>query len=116
MTELVKSVKLLDAASANGASAAHQPISRLRTFQATGITSAGAGTATVTIQGSNVDSPATGTTDADWVDIATFDMTLSTTKTGGGAVSDAPWKHVRAVLASLTGTGAAVSVYMGCAR
>lgn len=105
------SVTILAAAIATGAGLAHQPRDTLRTFQATGTTSAGAGAASINIEGSNVPTPAV---DGDWVTIGTIDLTLATTKAGGGFVSQAPWLHVRANVASISGTDATVDVFMGC--
>ena len=105
------SVAILSAAIATGAGSAHQPQSDIRTFQATGATSAGAGAATIKIQGSNVPEPSV---DGDWVDLGTITLTLSTTKTGDGFVSEAPWRHVRANVTAISGTDASVSAYMGC--
>lgn len=105
------SVAILSAAIATGAGSAHQPRNDIRTFQATGTTSAGAGAATVKIQGSNVPTPAV---DGDWVDLATIALTLATTKSGDGFVSNAPWLHVRANITAISGTDATVNVYMGC--
>lgn len=105
------SVILLAAAIATGAGAAHQPRSDLRTFQATGTTSAGAGASVINIEGSNVPTPSV---DGDWVTLGTITLTLGTAKTGDGFVSQAPWRHVRANVASISGTDGTVNVYMGC--
>lgn len=105
------SVQILTAATTAAAGSAHQPRQRIRTFQATGATSAGAGAASIDIEGSNVPTPSV---DGDWVTIMTIDLTLGTTKVGGGGVSDAPWLHVRANVKSISGTNASVDAYMGC--
>jgi hypothetical protein len=76
------------------------------TFQAVLTTTAGSGTAIVTIQGSN-----DGT---NWVATALGVISLAgTTGQTDGFTTVAPWKYVRAVLSSLTGTGAACYVLMG---
>jgi hypothetical protein len=77
------------------------------TFQATGLTSAGAGAATILIQVSNEDTP------TQWVTAATITLTLSTTRSTDGAAIDAAWKHVRSRVSAISGTDAAVSVWMG---
>ncbi len=104
------SVKLLDAATAQGAGLAHHPRNDIRTFQATGTTSNGAGAATIKIQGSNVASPSS---DGEWIDLGTITLTLATTVSGDGFVSNAPWRHVRANVTAISGTGAAVTAWMG---
>jgi len=103
-------VNILEDAIATGAGETHQPWNAKRTFQAQGVTSAGAGTATITISGSN-----DGT---NWVLFGTITLVLATTvATGGpgvdGFASDAPWAYVRANLTVVTGTDATVNVYMG---
>lgn len=105
------SVKLIDAAIATGAGASHRPIGALRTFQATGQTSAGAGAATVKVQVSNVEAPSV---DGDWLDIGTITLTLSTSKSTDGFASEAPWRHVRGNVTAISGTNAAVTLIMGC--
>jgi len=97
--------KLLNAVTVNGAGQAYQPIGARRTFQATGQTSAGAGTADVIVEGSN-----DGT---NWTEIGTITLVLSSTISNGGFASEAPWRHVRGRVANLTGTNAAVSLNMG---
>lgn len=76
-----------------------------RTFQAVGKTSSGVGAASVEIQGSN--------TGAHWVVMGTISLTLGVTETSDGFASDAAWQFIRASVASISGTGAEVSVYAG---
>ena len=76
-----------------------------RVFQAHGRTTAGAGSATVLIQGS-----LDGT---HWVTLLTISLVLATTETTDGGTTDAPWKFVRASLTAIAGTGATVDVMMG---
>lgn len=85
----------------------------LRTFQAIGVTSAGAGSATIIIEASNKASPATGT-NVDWTTLGTITLTLSTTQTNDGFVSQAPWRHVRARVSAISGTDATVNAFAGC--
>ena len=77
------------------------------TFQAYGTTTAGAGSAVVKIQGSNLDDPNS------YVDLGTITLTLGTTLTADGFATSAPWKYVRANVTSISGTGATVYVLMG---
>ena len=83
-----------------------------RTFQATGQTTVGGGSATVKIWGSNVDAPAEGT-DTEWVLLGTISLTLTTTKSTDGFAVAAAWRWLKAELDAVAGTGAAVSVWMG---
>lgn len=76
------------------------------TWQATGQTTAGAGTATVIIEGSNDG----GNT---WVLIGTLTMVLSITTDTEGLAQNAHWEKVRANLTAISGTDATVTVYMG---
>lgn len=73
-------------------------------FQATGQTTAGAGAAQILIEVSNDDS--------NWMTLLTIDLTLSTSTTSDGCASLGVWKYHRARVASISGTGAAVSVYL----
>jgi hypothetical protein len=77
------------------------------TFQMYGATTSGVGTATVLIQGSNIDSANM------YITIGTISLTLGTTVTADGFTTTAPWKYVRANITALTGTGANVTVLMG---
>lgn len=87
-----------------------RPKSINRTFQAFGSTSAGAGTATVIIEGSNHLDP----TAHDWATLATFSLSFSNTSEGTeGVSSSAAWRYVRARLTAISGTDAAVTVILG---
>lgn len=77
------------------------------TFQAYGSTTAGAGSAVVTIQGSNIDNANA------YVTLGTITLTLGTTITADGFATTAPWKYMRANVTTLSGTGASVNVLMG---
>lgn len=109
----ISSVQILSAATATGAGDVHQPICTDRTFHAYGATTAGAGSATIVIEGSDITSPATGTR-VDWVELGTITLTLSTTRTSAGFASQARWRHVRAFVSAISGTGASVNAFMGC--
>jgi hypothetical protein len=99
---------LLSAVTANGAGTATLG-TRAATYQAFGVTSSGAGSATVTVEGSN-----DGT---HWVPLGTISLTFNASGTTDGdngfAVATAPWYWVRGKVASLTGTGAAVTLIRG---
>lgn len=109
---MANSVVLLSGATATGYSEVMEPVAKNRTFQAQGSTGSGTGAATIIIQVSNLPSPATGT-DVDWITLATITLTLGTTKTTDGFATDAPWRHARAKLSAISGTGATVSAWMG---
>jgi len=72
------------------------------TFQAFGTTTAGAGAATIKIQVSN--------NGANWLDLGTISLTLSTTSSSDGFAAEAPWQFARANVTAISGTGASVSV------
>ena len=77
------------------------------TFQAYGTTASGSGSATIKIQGSNLD-------DANsFVDLGTITLTLGTTLSADGFSTSAPWKFVRANVTAISGTTATVNVLMG---
>lgn len=102
---LVKKVTLLSAVAVTGASGAFKPRDKKATFQATGLTTAGAGAATIKIQ-ATID----GT---NWLTIATITLTLSTVTSSDGFAMDAAWESVRANVTAISGTGASVTVLMG---
>ena len=77
----------------------------LRTYQAYGQTTAGSGSATIKVQGSN-----DGT---NFVDLGTITLTLTTSTSTDGFVSNANWRYVRGNVTALSGTGAAVTLMMG---
>ena len=95
---------------ANANSTALYKESPWSTFQVI-ITGTGSVTATVTIQGSNQDESFNGTK-SNWVTINAFSMTGTTSDTQG-FTSISTWRYVRAVVASISGTGATVEVIMG---
>lgn len=78
-----------------------------KTYQGTGTTTAGAGAATIQVQGSN---------DGvvwDATPISTITLTLGTTATGDGFTSIDGYAFVRGNVTAISGTGAAVSLIMG---
>lgn len=82
----------------------------LRTFSASGTTSAGAGAATIIVYGSNEGNNV-------WVTLGTLTLVLATTVTAdtntAAFVSYAPWKYVCAVVTAISGTGASVGAVGG---
>ena len=104
MNETTKAIALLTAATATGAGAAVNGIRGVKTFQAIGTTSAGAGSATIVIQGT-VDQ-------SNWNTIGTITLTLGTSATSDSFTSDDRFLAVRANVTAISGTGAAVSASM----
>lgn len=79
-------------------------------FQARGATSAGAGAATIVIEGTNFERAAA---DGDWDTVGTITLTLSTTTSSDGFVVDgAGGKYLwyRARVSAISGTDASVDV------
>lgn len=74
------------------------------TFQLIGATTASTGTATVTVQVSN--------DKTNWLTLGTISLSLTTSTTSDGFASDAAWAFFRGNVTSISGTGAAVSLYM----
>ena len=81
------------------------------TFQAYGTTSAGAGAATIIVEVSNQDAPATST-DVGWKTAGTFTLTLGTTQVNDVFALDAPYRFCRAQVTAISGTDASVNVAM----
>jgi hypothetical protein len=81
-----------------------------QTYQAVANGTAGAYTSTVTIQGSNdgVNPVATA------LGTITTNGTATTLTSDGFTATRAPWAWIRATATTLTGTGASVTVLMGC--
>jgi hypothetical protein len=75
------------------------------TYQAVGRTSDGAGDASIDIEVSN--------DNQNWILLATIDLTLGTDTVTDGFASAAAWLYVRANVTAISGTDAAVSVFMG---
>lgn len=102
----IASVNLLSSATATGSGEVFLPNGDgKRTFQATGTTSAGVGAVDVNIEVSN--------DLVKYIVMGTISLTLGTTATTDGFVSDAPWKYVKANVTAISGTNATVTVTMG---
>lgn len=101
----INTTTLLSAVIATGAGTQYQGKSGVKTFQAKGTTTAGAGSATIKVQGS-----LNGT---DWDDLGTITLTLATTTSSGSFTSDDRYSLIRGNVTTISGTNAAVSLYMG---
>ena len=103
----ISSVKIVTAqTSAPFTGDRHEPrVESKRTFQATGFTTAGAGAVAVSVQGS-LDG-------ANFITIGTISLVLGVAVVTDGFASDAPWRYIRALVTSISGTNAQVTVWMG---
>lgn len=106
------SVKILDAATATGAGSTFNYNGPYGTFQCYGTTSAGAGAATITVEVSNVTSPAAATS-VDWITAGTISLTLGTTQTTDGFAVQSSWRWARVKVTAISGTNGTVSCFMG---
>lgn len=105
--------KLLNAATATGVSVSQRIISPAssgsqlvhRTFQGTGSTTAGTGTTTIAVEVSD--------DNINFLTLGTITLTLGTTTTTDGFAASSVWEFVRGNVTGITGTGAAVSLWMG---
>lgn len=111
--ETISSVQLLTGATTTETGGKYPPRCVNRTFQGMGTTSSGSGASSIVIEASNKSVPVEAST-VDWTTLGTIALTLGTTQTNDGFVSSASWRWVRARVASISGTGASVNVYMGC--
>lgn len=113
MSRHVSSHKMLDGADAEAFSEKIPFfLGQARTFQASGLTSSGAGAAVVKIWCSNREDPSTESTD-DWVGAGEMTLTLSDERSSDGMTIIAPWRWAMAELVSISGTGAEVDVEVG---
>jgi hypothetical protein len=96
---------LVSAAIATGAASARTNPAAMKTYQASGTTSAGSGAATILIQGAN---------DAtNWETIGTISLTLGTAATSASFASNDRYSSIRANVSAISGTGASVSATVG---
>lgn len=93
---------LIQAQTATGAGDATSNVPTPKSYQAWGNTTAGAGAATIQIQGTHNDG-------ASWDLIGTITLTLGTTVTSDSFASDDRYGQVRANVTAISGTGANVS-------
>jgi len=103
------SVEILTNKTTTGAGNKFTPRYVKRSFQAYGTTSSGSGSVSIKIEASNIAIP----DETDWIELGTIYLTLGTTRTTDGFTTDAPWRHVRGNVTSISGTGASVSATMG---
>lgn len=96
---------LLNGVTSVAAGSAVNGISGGKTYQASGSTSSGTGSATVLVQCSN-DS-------TNWDTLGTITLTLGTSSTSNSFASDDRCAYVRGNVTALTGTGATVSLIAG---
>jgi hypothetical protein len=108
----VRSNFLLEAKLTTGSGTPARPTSPNVTLHAYGETSAGSGAATIIIEVTNIEAPATATT-VDWVTACTISLTLGTTRTGDACTIAAPWRLIRARVSAISGTDASVNVRIG---
>lgn len=103
------STEMLTAATTTATGDTLKPARAPMTFHAFGETSAGAGSATIVIEVSNVERPTTN----DWLTMGTITLTLGTTRSSDGFSSSVQWRNVRARVTAISGTGASVNVRGG---
>lgn len=96
---------LLSAATTVAAGASAGGISGYKTYQADGTTSAGAGAATILVQGSN-----NGT---NWDTIGTITLTLATTTSSDSFTSSDRYALIRGNVSAISGTDASVNLVVG---
>lgn len=111
--ETMSSVQLLTNVTTTILGGPYSPRCVNRTFQGMGTTSAGSGSASIVIEASDKPSPVSSTT-ADWTPLGTITLTLGTTQTNDGFVSQASWRWIRARVSAISGTDATVNAYLGC--
>jgi hypothetical protein len=96
---------LLTAKTATGAGTQEQGVREYKTYQADGTTTAGAGAATILVQGSN-----NGT---NWDTIGTITLTLATTTSSDSFTSSDRYALIRGNVSAISGTNASVNLVMG---
>jgi len=96
---------ILTNATTAAAGAAVRGLDVQKTYEAHGTTSAGAGAATVVVQGSN--------SGLSWSTLGTITLVLSTTDSSGSFTSSDRYQWLRANVTSISGTGATVSITAG---
>ncbi len=86
------------------------------TFHVRGITSAGAGAATIEIEATNqeptLDATGLPSVPTEWVNLGQITLVLSTTVASDGFAVDAGWKYIRADVTVLTGTDATLQGFI----
>lgn len=105
MSTKVATDTLLNAATATGAGTEKEPFGQKRSFQLTGFTSLGSGTADVDIEASN--------DGINFFQLGRLSLILGVSVTQAAMLSDAPWRFVRGNVIAISGTGAQVTLTMG---
>lgn len=93
---------ILTGATATGAGDSVRGVGTTKTYNLKGATTAGAGAATVQVQGS--------ITGAAWVTIGTISLTLATTASADGFTSEDRYPLIRGNVTAISGTGASVDL------
>lgn len=101
----VTAYTLMSAATTVAAGDTKQGVGDAKTYQASGTTSSGAGSATIAVQCSN-----NGT---NWDTVGTITLTLSTTTSSDSFASADRCAYVRGNVTAISGTGASVNLHMG---
>jgi hypothetical protein len=97
---------MLKNVSTTGAGASIPSEMRVKTYQASGLTTSGTGSVTVAVQGQN-------DPDGSWDTIGTISLALGVTRVSDGFTSDDRYVYIRGNVTGLSGTGAAVTLVMG---
>lgn len=106
LPSLAGQLQLLSAATTAAAGTPMVNQNGQKTYQASGTTSAGAGSATIVVQGSNDNG-------ASWDTIGTITLTLGTTRTSDSFTSADRYAAVRGNVTAISGTDASVNLIMG---
>lgn len=99
---IVETSAILTAATTVAAGGAVPGVGRSKTFQANGTTTAGAGAATIQVQGSN--------NKTNWDTLGTISLTLSTTSSSDSFNSLDRYLWLRGNVTAISGTGASVNL------
>jgi hypothetical protein len=103
--DTINTLRLFTAATTTGAKDSLPSWAGTKTYQANGTTTAGAGAATILVQGSN-----DGT---NWDTIGTITLVLATTTSSDGFSSQDRYAFLRGNVSAISGTGASVSLTVG---
>jgi hypothetical protein len=96
---------LLQGATTTGGGMKYPSYAGMKTYQASGTTSAGTGSAVINVEGSN--------DGASWDVIGTITLTLGTPSTSDSFSSNDRYQYVRGNVTALTGTSATVNLTQG---
>lgn len=110
ISQIKRKTTLVSARTTTGASAAvERPRTGVTAFQVTGTTSAGSGSVTIKLQGSN------NKAQSSWNDVATLTVTLGTTAASQEAnlKPAQPYRYYRTNTTAISGTNASANGYMG---